>query len=133
MRLTRPLILLVLALCLAPASALAQSAGDEQYVDPFQNAEGDRGGGGGGGGGGGQGGSAGGSQDGSAGGGETTAPTQTTEPDSTAVAPEESAAADSAANGETLPVTGLELWWPALLGAALLAAGLALRRRANLD
>src|SRR5919112_1576708 len=84
-------VLLMLALA-APAAVLAQSAGDEQYVDPFQG-QGDGGGGGGGGGG----------DNGSQSGDQSAPAAQTTPSEDTAGATAEST--DTA----TLPRTGLPL------------------------
>src|SRR4051794_36077907 len=97
MRMTRKALLLVLTLALAapvlaiPATALAQSAGDDQYVDPFENQPNDQSGSGGG-----QGGQS-----------------QSTTPD-TGTAPAQSTAptateAQSATSGDTLPRTGFPL------------------------
>ena len=160
---------LVLLLCaglagLLPAAALAQSAGDEQYNDPFQEQpQGDQGGGGGGGqagsGGGGQAGGGGGGQAVGGGGGsgetggssqsgtstgstgstgvggttEATPPTSTgVGGDGTGVGGDTTATAGTTSSGASsavLPVTGLPAVLPLfLLGAGLLAAGVAIRR-----
>jgi hypothetical protein len=168
---------LVLLLCaglagLLPAAALAQSAGDEQYSDPFQEQpQGDQAGGGGGGqaggGGGGQAGGGGGGQAEGGGGGqavgggggsgetggssqsgttsgstgstavggttETTPPTSTgVGGDGTGVGGDTTATAGTTSSGASsavLPVTGLPAVVPLfLLGAGLLAAGVAIRR-----
>jgi hypothetical protein len=121
-------ILLVLVLAAAPFAALpavavAQSAGDDQYVDPF---EGDDGGGGGGGGNSNSG-------DGSGGGGEgdgtesgSTTSGDTTTSDATGSADPEAAAGGS---GTALPTTGLPLAPLVCAGVLLLAGGALLRRR----
>jgi hypothetical protein len=129
-------LVLVLSLALAavaavaPATVLAQSAGDEQYVDPFQNDQGGGGQNGGGGGGGGGGSGAQGTQGGGdAGAPTTTAPTQPetgTADGSAPVVPSQT----TAGQGATLPRTGLPAIGLAAIGAMLLGGGAALRRRA---
>jgi hypothetical protein len=130
-----------------PAAALAQSAGDEQYVDPFQEEpqRGDQVGSGGGGGGAGTGG--GGGSEGTGGGsqgtqtgtdtgstGETTGTTGTPPPAPTDTGGDGTATAGTTSSGPgsaVLPVTGPPAVVPILLlGAGLLAGGLALRREA---
>ena len=101
-------VLLMLALA-APAAVLAQSAGDEQYVDPFQG-QGDGNGGGGGD-------NAGQSDSGSA-------PAAETPTEDTAGATAESTVSDTA----TLPRTGLALLPVVVAGLFLLSAGFAGRR-----
>ncbi|HEX6653096.1 MAG TPA: hypothetical protein VF072_10165 [Thermoleophilaceae bacterium] len=108
MRRTAPLLLAVLALAL-PSAALAQSAGDDQYADPFGQVND----------GGGQG-------------------QQGDQPTDSAPAPAQSAApatpAEATASQETaaptLPRTGpgMPAWYIAINGAVLLLAGTALRR-----
>ena len=116
MRMTRKALVLVLTLALAapvlaiPATALAQSAGDDQYVDPFENQPNDQSGSG--------------SQ-----GGES----QSTTPD-TGTAPAQSTAptatdAQSGTSGDTLPRTGFPLVAAGLSGVFLLTGGFAVRRR----
>jgi hypothetical protein len=120
MRTTRGFLALALTIALAapclalPATALGQSAGDEQYVDPFQS---------GGGGGGGNDNSQGDNSNSDAQDqGTTTTTTQTTESGDTAGAAE--------SDSQTLPNTCLPLAGLVLSGAALLGGGAALRRRA---
>jgi LPXTG-motif cell wall-anchored protein len=104
------MLVAALALC-APASALAQSAGDDQYRDPFagkgqEQGETESGGAG---------------EDGAG----TTAPAPPAAPtDSTAVEP-------TATVAGTLPRTGAESGWVALAGLLLMAAGAGLRRTAR--
>jgi hypothetical protein len=117
-RLLAPVLILVLAIAVVavPTTAFAQSAGDEQYVDPFQdpNEPGRDGGNsqGGGGGGGGNNGSA---------------------DDQVAQAPADtgdtagSTAAETGDQG-SLPSTGLAVGGVALAGALLLGGGMTLRR-----
>jgi hypothetical protein len=128
-RTSASLLALGLILALAfPAAVIAQSAGDEQYVDPFQ--QGPSGGNGGNqGGGGGDAGSQGGSG-GDQGGSTTTTPPSTGDGTAGAVASDPGTDTTSGGNGEALPSTGLALGGPALTGVLLLAGGIALRRRA---
>jgi hypothetical protein len=102
-------LILAVALLAAPASALAQSAGDEQYVDPFQD-----------GGGGGQ------------------AEQQEPQPEPAPAEPAEPApsvesdapAAEAAQeSAPTLPRTGAPVVLFAAAGYALLLAGIAIRRQ----
>ena len=114
-------MLLTLALAL-PAVVHAQSAGDDQYVDPFEGQDGGGGGGGGGNDGADNGSQTGGSDDG------TTSTTAQTTPSDTA-----GTTAQGTESGEaTLPNTGLALLPIALTGAFLLGAGITLRRGARL-
>jgi pectate lyase len=112
--------LAALALLALPAAALAQSAGDEQYSDPFGKVENgnDNGGGGGGGG---------------DGGDVTEAPAPDTStpaasaPAETSVESTGTAATD--ATGAQLPRTGFPVLLLAGAGALLALSGAALRRR----
>jgi hypothetical protein len=130
-----------------PASSSAQSAGDEQYVDPFQEqpqgAGGGSGGGGGGSGGGGGGSGGGGSDDQAGGGGgsvvtgggsgatgATGGSTGTTAPETTTAGGSTGGTAsgpDATASG-VLPRTGIPVALAGLLGALFLVGGVALRR-----
>jgi LPXTG-motif cell wall-anchored protein len=117
--------LLIAALLAVPGAAWAQSAGDEQYEDPFAPEPGQTEGGGS-------------SQDdsgatggGSSGGGGTVQPAA---PEPAAPQPAETAPATTAQapdSAEQLPRTGADAAVIALAGALLLASGLALRRRAS--
>jgi hypothetical protein len=110
-------LLLTLALAVAavaaPATVFAQSAGDDQYVDPFQDDEA----------GGGNQGNGGGNQ----GGGDDTPAAE--EP--VAQAPGDTgdtAGVEAADDGSGLPNTGLAVGGLALIGVILLGVGYALRR-----
>jgi hypothetical protein len=104
MRRSVPLLLTLLALAL-PSAALAQSAGDEQYADPFGQVD----------------------EPNESDGQQAQAPEPEPAP-AEPVAPAEEPAASQEAAQPTLPATGL----PALLlagsGALLLTGGTALRR-----
>jgi hypothetical protein len=111
-----------LLLALAPASSFGQSAGDEQYVDPFEGAGQEQGNG---------------SRDGGGqggGGGQAGSGSQTAEPVAPAPAPapvpvpEATVSAGASDQSERLPVTGGPVVLIAALGAGLLAGGYALRR-----
>jgi LPXTG-motif cell wall-anchored protein len=111
---TRSLLCIGALLCAlaAPSAALAQGAGDEQYQDPFGDEQ---------------------SQP------EPTAtatpapaqsaPAPTATPSAAQAAPAQPAPAQTSAG--QLPRTGADAGWLALAGAVLLAAGIALRRRAH--
>lgn len=129
---------LVLAVA-APATAVAQSAGDKQYIDPFHESpatpEGDQGGGS-------QGGSAGG--DAGSGSGvegdpgasapappvEETAPPVTEAPPSPTVTPGATTGTPAVEASPVLPRTGPAFVPVAALGLLLVVVGLALRRLA---
>jgi LPXTG-motif cell wall-anchored protein len=97
-------------LALVPAAASAQSAGDEQYEDPFGDEQPQ-------------------SQ-------ATPAPTQApaAEPAQAPTTPAPTAPTQSATTPSAqaqLPRTGGDAWLPALLGLVLLSAGVALRAHAR--
>jgi LPXTG-motif cell wall-anchored protein len=112
---TRLLLCIAALLCAlaAPSAALAQGAGDEQYQDPFGDEQ---------------------SQP-----EPTPTATATPAPAQSAPSAPAPAATPSAAQapaqpapaGQQLPRTGADAGWLALAGAALLAVGIALRRRAD--
>ncbi|HZB78019.1 MAG TPA: hypothetical protein VE526_17445 [Solirubrobacteraceae bacterium] len=107
----RPLALLLTVCLLAfPSAALAQSAGDEQYADPFGEVEEPSG-----------------SQE------EPAAPAEPTPAPAPAEtgAPAEQTVASQETGAPTLPATGLPAGLMAGAGAALFAAGCALRRRGS--
>lgn len=109
----RPLAALVAALALAaPPSALAQSAGDEQYQDPFAQQ--------------GQGGSG---QQQTQGGGEAQPQAQTVTPSQSAPAPTPQAAQPTGTGA--LPRTGAATALLMTYGLVLLLTGTALRRAAR--
>jgi hypothetical protein len=131
-RVTFMLLMLVGLAVLVPGESLAQSAGDDQYVDPFQN-EPQQGGSGGGGSVGGGGGSQGTQTGGDTGTetGETGGTTESTPPPSDEGGGFDASASGSSATGsDVLPRTGLPVVLTALLGALLLSVGAALRRGA---
>ena len=108
-RLRSTIVLAALLLALVtPAAALAQGAGDEQYQDPFGDEQ------------------------------SQPTPTATPAPTQAPPAPSQSAPAPTATpapaaqspppSGRQLPYTGTDAGLLALAGAALLGAGLALRR-----
>lgn len=103
--------LLAAALLAAPAAALAQSAGDEQYADPFGEVKDP-------------------SQENSGSNGSGTPDTPGT--DTTVAAPaagaDQGAGSDSGSGSATLPRTGFPAALTAMLGALLLAIGASGRR-----
>ena len=100
----------------APGAALAQSAGDDQYRDPFaEENEGQQGG----------------SNGGDTGGGSTPSPTPspTPAPAPGPAPPAGTSAADpTATTADTLPRTGAGAGWMTAAGLVLIAAGAGLRR-----
>jgi hypothetical protein len=119
-RLLAPVLILVLAIAAVamPATAFAQSAGDEQYVDPFETP--DQGGNGG------NGGNSGNPQGG--GGDEGSAPAEDQVAQAPADTGDPAASTAGESSGTALPNTGLMLGGVALTGALLLGGGIALRR-----
>jgi LPXTG-motif cell wall-anchored protein len=100
--------LAAMALLAAPAAALAQSAGDEQYNDPFGDV----------------------SEPSQDQGTSNEAPAPAAEPAGESAAAESQAAADPGSE-RTLPRTGFPAALSALLGALLVGAGVSMRRRAQ--
>ena len=100
-------LLLAVSLLAIPSAALAQSAGDEQYDDPFGEVD-----------------EPGGSQ-------EEPAPAPEPAPEQDAAAAGEGAVASQEADAPTLPITGVPVALLASAGAILLASGAALRRRVS--
>jgi hypothetical protein len=133
MRLSRRFVLVSALLAFAafaltvPAGAHAQSAGDEQYVDPFQN-EGGSGGGGGGGNSGGEGTG----QDNDAGTttGDTGSGTTGTDTGSGTAGTTTGTEDTTPTDGATLPATGLPVAVAFGAGLLLLGSGFSLRRSA---
>jgi hypothetical protein len=100
--------LAAMALLAVPAAALAQSAGDDQYSDPFGDVD----------------------QPTQDQGSANESPAPAAEPTSQAPAAESGAAADQGTGG-TLPRTGFPAALSALFGALLVGAGISMRRRAQ--
>jgi LPXTG-motif cell wall-anchored protein len=118
-RFAAPIAALILAL--TPTAALAQSAGDDQYSDPFGDEQSQSSGGSGGSG---SSGSAGaGSAPSASSGSAAQAAPSTAAPAATA------ASGTAAAEGGQLPRTGLDAGLVAAIGAGLLGIGFVLRRR----
>jgi hypothetical protein len=107
----RSLSLTAVILALLPAAAAAQSAGDEQYSDPFAGKD----------------------QTQAQATPAPAAPAPAAQPAQPAQAPTTPAPAAPAAAAAPaqLPRTGGDAWLPALLGLALLTAGVALRAHAR--
>jgi hypothetical protein len=104
-------LLAALALSLtAPAAALAQGAGDDQYSDPFGSGQNDDSG-----------------SDGDAAEPEPSQPEAVTEPPAATPAPAPEATASQQEPAEQLPYTGADEGLVALAGVMLLAGGVALR------
>jgi LPXTG-motif cell wall-anchored protein len=107
----RILVVAGMLLALLPSAAAAQSAGDEQYSDPFGGTDQSQ------------------AQ-------ATPAPAAPTAPAPAAqpaqpATPAPAAPTQPAPAGAQLPRTGADAWLPALLGLVLLSAGVALRARAR--
>jgi hypothetical protein len=115
MRMTNRALTLLLMLALAvavavvPATSFAQSAGDDQYVDPFQDDE--TGGG-----------------NGNQGDNDTPTTPDETVSQAPATTAETGVADEAATSGATLPRTGLPTGELVLIGVVLLGGGFALRR-----
>jgi hypothetical protein len=110
----RTVSLAAVLLALTPAAALAQSAGDEQYQDPFQDEQ---------------------SQATPT---ATPAPAQPAQAPAATAAPAQAAPAPAAATAAPaqaaqLPRTGRDALVPGLGGLVLLSAGVALRARVRRD
>src|SRR3954471_17615211 len=111
LRLRRGLAAGAAVLAMAPASALAQGAGDDQYSDPFGSDQ------------------------------QEATPTPAprapapapAQPAATPAPSQPGPGATPAPPGPPLPYTGLEDWLPAAAGALLLGAGLTLRARLRAD
>jgi hypothetical protein len=101
-------VLLAAAMLLVPSAAMAQSAGDEQYADPFGEVEEPSG-----------------SQE------EPAAPAEPAPVPAEAGVPAEEEVATQQADAPTLPATGLPAGLVAGAGALLFAGGGALRRRVS--
>jgi LPXTG-motif cell wall-anchored protein len=100
-------VFLAVSMLALPSAAAAQSAGDEQYADPFGQTE---------------------QPDGSQ---EQPAPEPQPAPaPATPAAPAEQAVASQQTAAPTLPATGMPAHLLASMGALLLASGALLRRRA---
>ena len=99
-------LFLALSMLALPSFAAAQSAGDEQYADPFGQTEQPNG-----------------SQD------QPAPEPQPAPTPATPAAPAEQAVASRQAQAPTLPATGMPAHLLASMGALLLASGALLRRR----
>ncbi len=99
-------LFLALSMLALPSAAAAQSAGDEQYADPFGQTEQPNG-----------------SQD------QPAPEPQPAPAPTTPAAPAEQAVASQQAQAPTLPATGMPAHLLASMGALLLASGALLRRR----
>ncbi len=99
-------LFLALSMLALPSAAAAQSAGDEQYADPFGQTEQPNG-----------------SQD------QPAPEPQPAPTPATPAAPAEQAVASQQAQAPTLPATGMPAHLLASTGALLLASGALLRRR----
>src|SRR4051794_33592506 len=112
------LLVALMAVVAVPSAAIAQSAGQDQYSDPLQND------------GSGNSNSNSGSNGNSGSSGNSQAtPAQNTPQSSTPAATSPSTQTSAAQSNKTLPHTGFPVAFSILSGAALLASGIALRRR----
>jgi LPXTG-motif cell wall-anchored protein len=107
----RSLSVAAVVLALLPAEAAAQSAGDEQYSDPFGGKDQTQ-------------------AQATPAPAAPTAPAPAAQPAQAPTTPAPATQAPVAAQPQ-LPRTGADAWLPALLGLALLSAGVALRARAR--
>jgi LPXTG-motif cell wall-anchored protein len=110
----RILVVAGMLLALLPSAAAAQSAGDEQYSDPFGGTDQSQ-------------------AQATPAPAAPTAPAPAAQPAQPAqpATPAPAAPTQPAPAGAQLPRTGADAWLPALLGLVLLSAGVALRARAR--
>lgn len=124
---TAAVVLSLIVALAAPASGMAQGAGDQQYADPLA---GDDGGGGGGGNSGSGGNPGAGSDSGGSSGSGSSAPSTSGQSQDTAPTPQADTTAAPQSSSE-LPRTGYPAWLAALAGGVLLASGATLRLSAG--
>jgi hypothetical protein len=110
----RAVVLIVMAILAAPSAALAQSAGDEQYQDPFGGDDSGQ------------------SSDGSTAQATPTPAPATSAPAPAPAAPTASGAQASPSASQQLPRTGGDPITPAVAGFWLVLGGVALRARLRL-
>jgi LPXTG-motif cell wall-anchored protein len=106
-------LLIAASLLAVPSAALAQSAGDEQYSDPFGQS--DQGGG----------------NQGQQGQGQGQAPAEPAQTPAAPTSTADQAVASQETTSPTLPRTGLNDVFFAVMGATLLLAGATVRRLAS--